>query len=295
MAVEFRSQIILTFGGSLSPKNTVSLRTLSYTIPHFQRAIDKTVYFSVQGEIRKFTSLPADLHGLADMYIDHLETGSLRIPFLSDLLSGVPKLFADFMSQPYEQSAFETVIPSNALVADLENRKVNVQLGNVEALTQEQLIAAEDGRKVAYAQAAVLKDMSQALSVARTTPGAFLSVGVNAENGFHNFEFDQQRAARFGKIVSTQRLAEPAIYVGRITGLERQRASGQFQYAAKFLSRVTGQESKLLVSSYEDALRINSHNLGSEDIVIWASPISLHDSYDPVRGDIVFVDFAHKS
>ncbi len=295
MAVAPRSQIILTFDGTLAPQNSVSLRTLSYTIPHFQRAIDKTVYFSQLGEIRKFTSLPADLHGLADLYIDHLEAGSLRIPFISDLLAGVPKLYADFMSQPYEQSTFETIIPSNALAADLENRKLNVQLDNVESVTQEELIAAEGDRKVAYAQAAVLKDMSQALSVARTTPGAIISVGVNADDGFHDFEFDQQRASRFGRIVGTQRLAEPAMYVGRITGLERQRASGRFQFAAKFLSRTTGQESKLLVDDYDDALRIHPHNLSNRDIVIWASPVSLLGSFDPVRGDIVFVDFADPS
>lgn len=295
MAVAPRSQIILTFDGTLAPQNSVSLRTLSYTIPHFQRAIDKTVYFSQIGEIRKFTSLPSDLHGLADLYIDHLEAGSLRIPFISDLLAGVPQLYANFMSQPYEQSAFETIIPSNALAADLENRKLHVQLDNVESVTQEELIAAEGDRKLAYAQAAVLKDMSQALSVARTTPGAIISVGVNADDGFHDFEFDQQRAARFGRIVGTQRLAEPAMYIGRITGLERQRASGRFQFAAKFLSRTTGQESKLLVDDYDDALRIHPHNLSNQDIVIWASPISLLDSFDPVRGDIVFVDFANPS
>lgn len=295
MAVAPRSQIILTFDGTLAPQNSVSLRTLSYAIPHFQRAIDKTVYFSQIGEIRKFTSLPSDLHGLADLYIDHLEAGSLRIPFISDLLAGVPQLYANFMSQPYEQSAFETIIPSNALAADLENRKLHVQLDNVESVTQEELIAAEGDRKLAYAQAAVLKDMSHALSVARTTPGAIMSVGVNADDGFHNFEFDQQRAARFGRIVGTQRLAEPAMYIGRITGLERQRASGRFQFAAKFLSRTTGQESKLLVDDYDDALRIHPHNLSNQDIVIWASPISLLDSFDPVRGDIVFVDFANPS
>lgn len=295
MAVAPRSQIILTFDGTLAPQNSVSLRTLSYAIPHFQRAIDKTVYFSQIGEIRKFTSLPSDLHGLADLYIDHLEAGSLRIPFISDLLAGVPQLYANFMSQPYEQSAFETIIPSNALAADLENRKLHVQLDNVESVTQEELIAAEGDRKLAYAQAAVLKDMSQALSVARTTPGAIISVGVNADDGFHDFEFDQQRAARFGRIVGTQRLAEPAMYIGRITGLERQRASGRFQFAAKFLSRTTGQESKLLVDDYDDALRIHPHNLSNQDIVIWASPISLLDSFDPVRGDIVFVDFANPS
>ncbi|QYM99028.1 hypothetical protein K1T36_18210 [Pseudomonas protegens] len=292
MTVASRSEIVLTFGGTLSPRNTVSLRTLSYTIPHFQRAIDKTVYFSQVGEIRKYSALPPELHEYADLYIDHLETGSLKIPFLSDLLAGVPQLYADFMSQPYEYSALEVVVPGNLMAADLESSKVSAQLDNLEPITQEQLIASEGDRKSAFAQAAVLKDMSQALSVARTTPGAILNVGVNADRGRYEFEFDQLRAGRFGRYATTRRLSEPAMFVGRITGLEKQRATGQFQYAAKFLSRLTGQESKLLISDYDDALKIHPHNLNNQDIAIWAAPVSLHDSFDPVRGDIVFVDFA---
>lgn len=292
MDVLFRNQIVLTFDGTLAPNNSVSLRTLAYTVPHFQRAIDKTVYFNKVGEIRKFTSLPADLHGYADLYINSLEEGSLRIPFLSNLMEGVPQLYADFMAQPYEQSSFEVLSGAHVLTADLESNKVRAQNDNLDIITQEELIAVEGGRKRAYAQTAILKDMSQALSVVRTDPGAILNVAVNSERGHYGFEFDQQRAVRFARIATEKRLAEPAIYVGRITGLERVRASGQFQYSAKFLSRTTGQESKLLVSDYDDALRINRFNLTTEDIVFWASPVSLHNSFDPVRGDIVFVDFA---
>lgn len=292
MDVLVRNQIFLTFGGTLAPNNSVSLRTLSYTIPHFQRAIDKTVYFNEVGEIRKFSSLPSNLHEFADFYIDKLEEGSLRIPFLSKLVEGVPQLYANFLAQPYEQSAREVVAQSKVLTFDLESNKVRAQHDNLDEVTQENLIEAEGVRKQAYAQTAVLKDMSYALSVVRTTPGALLDIGVNTERGFSEFSFDQQRATRFAKIATTQRLADPAIYVGRITGLERIRATGQLQFAAKFLSRATGQENKLFIADYEDALRIHPHNLRAEDIVIWASPIAIHNSFDPVRGDIVFVDFA---
>lgn len=295
MDVLVRNQIVLTFGGTLAPDNSVSLRTLSYTIPHFQRAIDKTVYFNDVGEIRKFSSLPSNLHEFADFYIDRLEEGSLRIPFLSKLVEGVPQLYASFLSQPYEQSARDVIAQSKVLTFDLESNKVRAQHDNLDEVTQEDLIEAEGARKQAYAQTAVLKDMSYALSVVRTTPGAILSVGVNTDRGFSDFSFDQQRATRFAKIATTQRLADPAIYVGRITGLERIRATGQLQFAAKFLSKTTGQESKLFIADYDDALRIHPYNLQAQDIVIWASPIAIHNSFDPVRGDIVFVDFASQS
>jgi hypothetical protein len=295
MAAVGAKQIILTFDGTLAPRHSVSLRTLSYTIPHFQRAIDKTVYFKHIGEIRKFSSLPVELHGYADLYINQLEAGSLRIPFFSELMKGVPQLFSDFMSKPFQQSASQVVKQTNLLAADLESNKIGAELDNLEYVTQEQLIETEGDRKLAYAQAAVLKDMSQALSVVRTTPGAILNVGVSADSGHNDFTFDQGRAVRFAQVSTTRRLADPAIYLGRITGLERLRKTGQFQYSAKFLSRVTGQESKLLVDSYADALKLHPYNLLSKDIVIWAAPVALHDSFDPVRGDIVFVDFASES
>ncbi|MNN48052.1 hypothetical protein D3C81_1625060 [compost metagenome] len=64
-----------------------------------------------------------------------------------------------------------------------------------------------------------------------------------------------------------------------------------FKYAAKFLSSHTNQESKLLIADIDDALKISAHNLKDENVVFWGAPIALFDAFDPVRGDVVFIDF----
>ena len=286
----FRSQITLTYDGTLSPQNGVSLRTISYTAPHIQRAVDKSVYFLHYKELRKFATLPTALHSEADLYIYALEKGSLKFPFLSDLAKGVPELFNSFMAQPYEQAAHEVIIPGSIIRTDLETNKIHAAMGNLDHVTQEQLIENEVERKRAFAQAAVMKDMSLALGVVRTTEGAMLNLSVDSERGTRDYEFNQLNAARFAKLATTKRLEDAVVYTGRITGLEKTKGNSSFSYSAKFLSRVTNTESKILILDYDDALKLHPHNLIDKDIVIWGAPISTYNSFDPIRGDFVFVD-----
>ncbi|MBY8958284.1 hypothetical protein J1G18_13400 [Pseudomonas sp. MIS38] len=285
-----QNQITLTFDGVLAPNHSVSLRTLAYTLPHIQRSIDKIVYFERKGEVRKFTSLPKELQGYADIYINELEEGSLRIPFVSDLAAKIPELYNAFLAESYERSAKEVVSHSKILQSDLEACKGLVLHDNAEPITQDDLIAVEGGRKLAYARTAVLKDINQALAIVRTTPGALLKLDVDSQKGYGSYLFDPMRAARFSKVVATKRLENPAVYIGQITGLEQQGATSAFKYAAKFWSRVTGQENKLMIQDYDDALKLHAHNLSNKDVAIWAAPISVHETFDPVRGDLVFID-----
>lgn len=293
VSFDLKKQIILTFDGALAPNHTVSLRTLSYTMPHFQRAIDKVVLYEVYGEVRKYSTLPAEFYSFADLYVRELEKGSLKIPFLSDLIAGVPELYNDFMRQPYSEAAHEVAGYTGILKADLETNKIHASKDNLDVVTQEELLAREGERKQAYAQAAVMKDMSMALGLVRATEGALLNVKVDSQFGAMEYEFDQAHASRFAKLATTKRLADAIVYKGRITGLEKQRGNAQFTYAAKFLSATTNKESKILVSDYDDALKLHPYNLANAEIEFWGSPISIYNAYDPVRGDIVFIDIFH--
>lgn len=292
---QLKNQITLVFDGTLTPSHSVSLRTLAYTVPHFQRAIDKTVYFQQRGEIRKYTALPSELHHMADLYLNELEEGSLRFPFLSDLVKEVPVYFKNFLSEPYERAANEVHGYTGILKTDLETSKINVAHDNANATTQADLIDKNAELKIAQAQASVLKDLSTSLSVVRSTEGAIMSFNVDSHSGAAEFEFDQLRAARFAKLTTTKRLADPALYTGRITGLEKQRGSSQFEYSAKFLSALTNQESKIHISDYNDALKLHSYNLSSKHVNFWAAPIATYDAFDPVRGDLVFIDLFKES
>lgn len=287
---EFKNQIILTFDGALSQKHTVSLRTLSYTIPHIQRAIDKSVYFLHFEELRKFSTLPAALHSEADLYVHAIEQGSLRFPFLSNLGKGVPELVNSFLRQPYEQAEHEVIIPGEIIQTDLETNKIHAAMGNLDLVTHDQLLVNEAEHKRAFAQAAVMKDISLALGIVRSTTDALLRLDIDSQNGVGRYEFNPLNASRFAKLATTKRLEDAVIYTGRVTGLEKQRGNSRFEYAAKFLSRATNTESKILISDYDDAMKLHPYNLANKDVVIWGAPVSTYNSFDPVRGDFVFVE-----
>lgn len=287
---DLRSQITLVFDGTLAPNHGVSLRTLGYTVPHFQRAIDKSVYFLHYEQLRKFSTLPAHLHDEADLYVYALEKGSLKFPFFSDLKKGVPELFNSFMRQPYEQAAHEVIIPKSIMRTDLETNKLHAMMESLEYRTHEDLIEKEAERKQAFAQLAVMKDITLALGVVRGTEGGLLSFNVDSEKGAMSYDFNQHNASRFAKLTTTRRLEDAVVYTGRITGLEKQRGNSQFEFAAKFQSRTTNTESKILIHDYNDALKLHPYNLADKDVVMWGAPISMYNSFDPVRGDFVFVD-----
>ena len=93
-------QLILTFDGSIIREKTISIRALGYTLPHFQRAIDKTVTFSQSGQLTKFSTLKKKDYGLADLYLGDFEEGSLKIPLIGELLDGVGDKLAHFLKEP---------------------------------------------------------------------------------------------------------------------------------------------------------------------------------------------------
>lgn len=284
-----KNQISLIYDGVLAPNHTVSLRTLSYTLPHFQRALDKTAYFVEFDRLTKYKSLPRELYYLADIYVGELERGSLKIPFLGELLKGVPDVFKGFLTQPYEEAVHEVAAHRGILRRDLETAKVNANVDNLAEVTQEQIIAEKGEATTEFAQAAILQDLNYMLSVVRRDEGAMLSIEADSPKGFQRFEFDRRTAVSFSRLTGEKRLADPVIYRGLVRGVEKQRGNKAFPYAMKFLSLDTSQEIKVLFADLEDARLMNRFNLGTQEIRMWGAPIASYNAYDPVRGDIVFV------
>lgn len=287
--INMKNQISLIYDGALAPYHTVSLRTLSYTLPHFQRALDKTAYFVEYDRLTKYKSLPRDLYYLADLYVGELEKGSLKIPFLSELLKGVPDVFKGFLTQPYEEAVHEVAAHRGVLRRDLETAKANANVDNLAEITQEDVIAAKGEATTEFAQAAILQDLNYMLSVVRQDEGAMLSIEADSPKGFQRFEFDRKTAVSFSRIAGEKRLADPVIYRGFVLGVEEQRRNKAFPYAVKFLSLDTRQEMKVLLADLEDATVMNRFNLGKKGVRIWGAPIASYNAYDPVRGDVVFV------
>ena len=181
MELNVERELILRINGTLAPNNRVSLRTISHTLPHLQRAIDKLVLFEKYGEIKKHATLPGTHYHLADLYLDDFEEGSLKIPLLGNLLDGVGSRFNQFLSEPFQEAAKEIRENSRSLLDQLNTAHNNIFHENVEKITQKDLIARGDELERYYAQAAVLKDINTMLSPLRAKSSKEDTITVSAK------------------------------------------------------------------------------------------------------------------
>lgn len=197
-------QLIVRLSGSIAPNNRVSLRTISHTLPHLQRAIDKLVLFEEHGEIRKHATLPGTHYHLADLYLDDFEEGSLKIPLIGSLLGGVGSRLNQFLSEPYQEAAKDVQDHSRSLLEQLETAHNNIFYDNVEKVTQKDLIERGAELERFYAQAAVLKDINAMLSPlrAKSSKNDTITLTNNTPGKTASYEFNHNNSKSFGKIVT---------------------------------------------------------------------------------------------
>jgi len=285
-------ELILRINGTLVPENKISLRTISHTLPHLQRAIDKIVLYEKYGEIKKHSALPSTLYGSADLFLDPFEEGSLKIPLVGELLEGVSARLNQFLKEPYEKAAQDLEVDHRPLLDQLENVRGNIERENVEIITQEDLIAGADKLERSYAQAAVLKDLNNLLAPLRAKSSSDDTIEIinNSSGNTANYSFTHRSAKSFGKIVSQKRLAKPVKYQGILEGLKRT-GNKVFPCVGSFISNQTGEEMNLLFASESDAIVLNKFNLSKIKFTIWACPLAIYESFDQIRGDIVFASF----
>lgn len=287
-------ELVLSYTGTLAPEHHVSIRTLGKTLPHLQRAIDKLVYADQLGHVAKFSKLPNDLYPHADLYVSVLEANGVRIPFVTDLAGRIIDRFGAILRDPFEKALAEAD-EQYSLRDHLDSQFNRITHGMVEGKTQEQVLAErEDGEDSSWTTAAVLKDINTMLTPLRSSavpPEDTIKMQLSGEEEQSVYEFNKHRSSGFNSLVTEQRLAEPAIYFGKLVGL-RDNHSRRFPYVGDFRSSVTEVDCSLLIP-FEKALNVlRPHNLSGHEFAIWASPLAVYGAHDDYRGDIVFIEFA---
>lgn len=285
-------ELILKISGTLAPENKISLRTVSHTLPHLQRAIDKIVLYEKYGDLKKRSALPSTLYESADLFLEPFEKGSVKIPLIGDLLDGVGARLNQFLREPYEKAAQDLEYEYGSLADQLEIVRRNIQKDNVDNITQEDLIAGADRLERSYAQTAVLKDLNTMLSPLRAKSSTDDSIELvnNSSGNTANYSFSHESAKSFGKIITQKRLAKPVKYIGTLEGLKRT-GGNTFPCVGTFISSITGQEMNLLFESETDAIVLNKFNLSKIKFSIWGCPLAVYESFDQFRGDVVFASF----
>jgi len=235
-------QIILTFDGSIIKNNTISIRALAYTLPHFQRAIDKTVTFTQTGQLVKFSTLKSKDYSLADLYLGEFEEGSLRIPLIGDLLGGVGDKIGNFLKEPYEKACAKTEMPTTSLNQQIEEKKSRLSSGAIDEITYHKISNHSERLEHNFAQSSILRDISTMTSPLSTYDDSSISITTLSPRNSQTFFFDERIASNFRKIVRSKRVLDPIIYTGFLKGLVEQSGSAKFGFQGRFINAESGKE-----------------------------------------------------
>ncbi|MDP9510624.1 hypothetical protein Q7O56_16335 [Pseudomonas protegens] len=287
-----KKELIIKFNGTLAQGNRISVRTLSHTLPHLQRAIDKIVMYETRAAVGKGAVLHQSHYPVADLYLEQIEEGSIILPLMGNLLAGATARFNSFLAEPFREA--ESCISDKIATFDTRVETVRSQLASdlLTPITHQSLIDKEHVAQIDYAQAAFLNDINNMLAPLRSRSCANDEITIHNADPSNNatYVFNQQRSKAFAKVVRTQRLAHPVLYSGRLEGLVNRGGTG-FPYVGKFICSTTDKEMKLLVASEADALALNKYNIGKSEIKIIACPLAIYSTFDPLSGDIVFINF----
>ncbi|MFM0473044.1 hypothetical protein [Paraburkholderia strydomiana] len=279
--------------GKLAPGNQVSARTLSHSLLHVQRAVDKMVIFEKRGVLRKYAGLKSEEYAEADLIVQQFQEGSIRIPLINDAYGWLSQKFNELVFDQYQTAAHEIAVvvqPLDKQVPAALNRALHKrQNGN----RQSDLIDDQARREAEYLKSAVLQEINGLISPLRSsaiTEAETISFTVGHGRRRTNYEFDKRVSKQFNRLVSSKRLGPETLYTGTLAGLGQKR-SGRFKFQGQFVSSVTGDEMTLLISREEDATALNDFNLKNQEFSFWASPVTTFGAFDEQRGDIVFLAF----
>jgi len=162
------NQLIIKFDGALAKGNKISIRTLSHTLPHLQRAIDKIVMYETRATVGKGATLHQVHYPIADLYLEEIIEGSIILPLVGNLLAGATSRFNSFLAEPYREA--ENTINSKVSTFDTRVETVRLQLTNnlLTPISHESLIDKENVAQTEYAQAAFLNDINNMLAPLRS-------------------------------------------------------------------------------------------------------------------------------
>lgn len=281
----------LRLTGKLAPGNQVSARTLSHSLMHVQRAVDKMVIFDKRGVLRKYAGLKSIEYAEADLIVQQFEHGSIRIPLVNEAYNWLGAKFNELIFDQYQAAAHEIAVVVQPLhqqvPAAVDRARRKQPAGN----SQADLIANQAAREAEYLKSAVLQEINGLISPLRSssiTEAESISFQVETRQGRTNYEFDKRISKQFNRLVSSKRLGPETLYTGTLTGLGEKR-SGKFKYQGQFISSTTQEEMTLLIFSENDATELNNFNLKKEEFSFWACPVTTFGAFDEQRGDIVFL------
>lgn len=284
--------IQLTLDGSLVHEgHKVSLRVLSRTMLCIQAAADRAFLDVHYGNVWKHQRLHRSFYDEADFIVSDPREGSYIVEFLSNQGQAIVKRVRAAITDPYSKAIAAGGQQILTIGHQIEARKGAVENKILVPQDYDGFVAAPDDLITrTYGDKSINKEIAQMLSPVRKDPDAFLKLVLKPDNEerAETFEFNQATSLAFAKIIGNRQLGSPVIYHGHLRQLDRGH-NQKSNFKGKFINSRNDKDIVIFIQSEEDFLSLVPHLDGGE-LKIIACPIIEYDSFDPVAGDIQFLE-----
>lgn len=275
----------LRYSGDIVAGKSISIRTLGNTLPHFQRAIDKSVIFVESGEVIRNKGIARASYSDADLMLELLEEGSVVLPLWGAIKEESVKFFKWAITEPYNKAVHGEVGFNRD--SQIETYKVRQKEKDIEEKSQKDLILDANKNKRKYARSAVLADVNNMFNVVRAPGERQIDLNVTKPGEEASYVFNKQIAKDFRKIVATPYPTEPVVYKGKYNGYKQLgRKDGGFEVYVK--SDYSDQVVNVFVKKVEE-LNLFARLKNNDEVIFWASPIQKYGAFDVYSGSVIFI------
>lgn len=278
------------FDGPITVEHQVSIRVLSKTYEHMQRAIDRAYLISLHGEVWKHARLTAEQYQETEFIAAYPREGGIILDAVR-LAGGGPLMdrIANAIRPVFESASNNAVNSHASLASQLIERKAYVQ--GVARNTPEFGEVFENpppGWAPGYSNRAIVKEIDQLVGqiAPERLEGSIAEVTLHGLETHLPFEFTQEIARRFHYIASKKELGSPLIVNARIRSLDM--GNKYAKPNAKIFNIDTGREVSLKLRSLDDFYELQPHH-SEVPVRLYASPIIEALGFDVYGGDLQYL------
>lgn len=280
------------FDGPITTDHKLTVRSMSRTYEHMQRAIDRAYLIEKYGSVWKHARLSGEDYESTSFIAEYPREGGIFLDAVKGgVLSGkIVDRISEAIKAPFERAAkagLEEAVNIGSQIIQRRNYASNVGLAQIQSL--DDLLEKPPAKWTqAYSNRSILKEVDQLTS--QITPdeceGSIVELALYGTTSRLVFKFTPEIATRFHRYVSGRELGPAVAMRAKLRNLDRGNKFAKPK--AKVLNLASKREAVLHLNGEQDFLELHPYHT-AEEVSLLVCPILEAGGFDVHSGDLFFL------
>lgn len=280
------------FDGPITVNHRVSLRVLSRTYEHMQRAIDRAYLINAYGNVWKHARLTDVQYAETEFLAEYPREGGIILDSVRDGAGAIVDRINAAVRPLFEEALAGGLAEQDSLSAQLVQRRNYVDRVGENTPTFEAIEADPPAQWAdRYSNRSIVKEVDQLVNQVTPQPleGSTIELTFQGTDLQLPMLFDNAVARRFHRLAAERELAAPMIVSATIRSLDR--GNRYSKPKAKIVNIHTFREVVLHLSGENDFLALHPLHNG-EVVQLYVCPMVEAGGFDLNGGDLYFLAVA---